>query len=108
VPWQLHGEGGAFGVEPPWVENERQAQELTKLIAAGTTGDEILAAVVRHFPDLTPAELSAAIQEATAAAEKQATRRHCCAIRQSIRATWTWGPSDPMCARGAQEICQTN
>jgi uncharacterized protein (DUF433 family) len=34
---------------------------ITKLIAAGTTGDEILAAVVRHFPDLTPAELSAAM-----------------------------------------------
>jgi uncharacterized protein (DUF433 family) len=32
--------------------------------------------VVRRFPDLTPAELSAALQEATTKAERQATRRH--------------------------------
>jgi uncharacterized protein (DUF433 family) len=49
---------------------------IIRLIAAGVTEGELLARVVRTFPDLSPAELSAALQEATAAAEKQATRRH--------------------------------
>jgi uncharacterized protein (DUF433 family) len=50
--------------------------EITKLIVAGVTEGELVARVVRQFPEITPAELSAALQEATAAAEKQATRRH--------------------------------
>jgi hypothetical protein len=41
--------------------------EITRLIAAGVPEGELLARVVRTFPDLTPAELSAALQEATAA-----------------------------------------
>jgi uncharacterized protein (DUF433 family) len=51
--------------------------EITQLITAGTPEGELLARVVGRFPDLTPAELSAALQEATARAQRQATRRHC-------------------------------
>ena len=50
--------------------------ELTRLINTGTTEQALLAAAAHLFPDLSPAELSAALQEATAAAERQATRRH--------------------------------
>jgi hypothetical protein len=50
--------------------------EITRLISAGTTEQAILAAVSYLFPNLSPAELSAALQQATAAAERQATRRH--------------------------------
>jgi hypothetical protein len=50
--------------------------EITKLIVAGIPEAELLARVVRQFPELTPAELWAALQDATAAAEKRAARRH--------------------------------
>jgi hypothetical protein len=50
--------------------------EITRLIAAGVTESELLARVVRTFPEITPAELSVALQEATAAAERQALRPH--------------------------------
>jgi uncharacterized protein (DUF433 family) len=49
--------------------------EITKLIASGTTEQALLAAVAYLFPNLSPAELSAALQEATAKAERQASRR---------------------------------
>jgi uncharacterized protein (DUF433 family) len=49
---------------------------ITRLIVAGTPEGEILARVVRTFPDLTLAELSAALQEATAAAERRIIRKH--------------------------------
>jgi hypothetical protein len=49
---------------------------IARMIAAGTPEGEIPARVVRTFPNLTLAELSAALQDATAAAERQATRRH--------------------------------
>jgi hypothetical protein len=50
--------------------------QITKLIATGTTEQALLAAVARLFPNLSTAELSAALQDATAAAERQASRRH--------------------------------
>jgi hypothetical protein len=50
--------------------------ELTKLITAGTAENTLLFAVAQLFPELTSAELSAALQVATAAAEQAATRRH--------------------------------
>jgi hypothetical protein len=50
--------------------------ELTKLITAGTTEQALLVAVARLFPELTPTELSQALQVATTAAERQAVRRH--------------------------------
>ena len=50
--------------------------EIARLITAGTTEHELLAKVARKFPELTLAELSAALQDATAAAKKQVARRH--------------------------------
>jgi hypothetical protein len=49
---------------------------ITKLITTGTTEQALLVAVAQLFPNLSPAELSAALQEATAKAERQASRRH--------------------------------
>jgi hypothetical protein len=49
---------------------------ITRLITAGTPEQALLAAVAQLFPNLTTAELSAALQEATAAAERQAAARH--------------------------------
>ena len=49
---------------------------ITKLITAGIAERELLAAVARRFPELTHAEFAAALQDATAAAERQAVRRH--------------------------------
>ena len=46
------------------------------LIATGATEHALLAAVARMFPAISPAELSEALQEATAQAERKATRRH--------------------------------
>ena len=49
-------------------------REITKLISAGTTEQALLTTVAHLFPDLTRAELSQALQCATAAAEKQIMR----------------------------------
>ena len=49
---------------------------MTRLISAGTTEQELLAAVTHLFPNLSPAELSAVLQEATAQAERKAARKH--------------------------------
>jgi hypothetical protein len=50
--------------------------EITRLISTGTTEEALLAAVSYLFPNLSPAELSAALQEATAAAEQRVNRKH--------------------------------
>jgi hypothetical protein len=53
------------------------ATEIRHLITAGTAEQELLVWVARKFPDLTPAELSEALQDATAAAERRmATAKH--------------------------------
>jgi hypothetical protein len=49
---------------------------ITRLISTGATEEALLAAVAHLFPYLSPAELSQALQVATAAAEKQVVRRH--------------------------------
>jgi hypothetical protein len=49
---------------------------ITRLISTGATEQALRAAVARLFPDLTLAELSQALQVATTAAERQASRRH--------------------------------
>ena len=49
---------------------------IVRMITAGETEPAIIVAVAKLFPDLTPAELSAALQDATAAAERQALRTH--------------------------------
>ena len=45
---------------------------ITRLITTGTTEQALLAAVAQLFPELTSAELSQALQVATAAAEQKA------------------------------------
>ena len=47
------------------------ATEIRHLITTGTTERELLVKVARKFPDLTSAELSEALQDATAAAERR-------------------------------------
>jgi hypothetical protein len=49
---------------------------ITHLISTGITEHALLAAVAHLFPDLSPAELSAAMQEETDAAEQKALRPH--------------------------------
>ena len=50
--------------------------EIARLISTGTTEQALLVAVAQVFPNLSPAELSQALQVATAADDRQATRRH--------------------------------
>jgi hypothetical protein len=49
---------------------------ITAMIRTGTTERQIVTAVAHMFPDLTRSELVAAAQDAMAAAERQAARRH--------------------------------
>jgi hypothetical protein len=49
---------------------------IARLIASGSTGQQIVAALVRQFPELTLAELSVALHAGTAAAERQILRKH--------------------------------
>jgi len=50
--------------------------EITRLISTGTTEQALLTAVAHLFPSLSPAELSQALQVATAAAERRISRKH--------------------------------
>jgi len=52
------------------------ATVIADLITAGIAERPLIAAVVHLFPNLSPAELSQAIQVATTEAERQATRRY--------------------------------
>jgi hypothetical protein len=61
--------------ESAHVDTTPISTELARLITLGTTEHELLL-MGRKFPELTSGELSAALQGATAAAEKQAARRH--------------------------------
>ena len=49
---------------------------ITRLISTGTTEQALLVAVAHLFPNLSPAELSQALQVAQAAAERKALRPH--------------------------------
>ena len=51
-------------------------REITRLISTGTTEAALLVAVAHLFPDLTRAELSQALQDATEQAQRQALRPH--------------------------------
>jgi hypothetical protein len=46
--------------------------EITKLITTGTSEQALLITVALRFPELTQAQLSRALQVATAAAERKA------------------------------------
>ena len=61
---------------PTHIDTTPITAQITRLMATGTTEQAILTAMAYLFPELTSAELSAALQDATAAAEKQASRRH--------------------------------
>jgi hypothetical protein len=52
------------------------ATEIRHLITMGATERDLVALVARHHPDLDRKEFVAALQEATAAAEKRAARKH--------------------------------
>jgi hypothetical protein len=49
---------------------------IRDMIVAGIPEGELLARVVRQFPELTPAELWAALQDATVAAERKVVAQH--------------------------------
>jgi len=49
---------------------------ITRLISTGTSEQALLAAVAYLFPNLSPAELSQALQVATTNAERKAQRPH--------------------------------
>jgi hypothetical protein len=61
---------------PTQIDTTPVTAQITRLMAIGTTEQAILTAVAHLFPELTSAELSAALQDATAQAERQASRRH--------------------------------
>ena len=50
--------------------------EITRLISTGTSEEALLTAVAHLFPNLSQAELSQALQVATAAAERKALLPH--------------------------------
>ena len=52
------------------------ATQIRHLISMGATERELGALMARHHPDLDRKEFVAALQDATAAAERQAARRH--------------------------------
>jgi uncharacterized protein (DUF433 family) len=49
---------------------------IAAMISAGASEREVLAAVARWFPGLSRQEFVAALQDATAAAERKALRPH--------------------------------
>ena len=49
---------------------------IVRLIAAGTSERELLVTVAQQFPELTRTEFFVALQDATAAAERRAARKH--------------------------------
>ena len=53
------------------IDTANVVTEIKHLIAAGTSERELLITVARAFPELTPAELSQALQVATTAAERK-------------------------------------
>jgi hypothetical protein len=52
------------------------ATTICHLISEGTAEQALLVVVAQAFPDLTPTELSEALQAGTEQAERQAARRH--------------------------------
>jgi hypothetical protein len=58
------------------IDTTSVTREITKLISNGSTEQALLTAVARLFPDLNSAELSRALQDATAQVEKQIARKH--------------------------------
>jgi len=61
---------------------------IAAMIRTGTTEQALLAAVAHLFPDLSPAELSQALQCATAAAERKALQPPDAARGRALLARW--------------------
>jgi hypothetical protein len=58
------------------IDTTTVATEIRHLIVTGTNERELLATVAQRFPELTTAELSEALQAATAEAERRVVRKH--------------------------------
>ena len=58
------------------IDTTQVATEIRHLIAVGTTERDLIASIARWFPDLTSAELSEALQDATVAAERRVRAKH--------------------------------
>jgi hypothetical protein len=67
--------GGEGMNSPMQTDTTLVTSAIRKLISAGVSEEELVTTVMQTFPTLSVVELSAALQDATAAAEKQATRR---------------------------------
>ena len=61
---------------PTQIDTAPVTRELTRLISTGTTEAALLTAVAHLFPDLSSADLSAALQDATEQAQRRAMRKH--------------------------------
>ena len=57
-------------------DTSEPATIITRLIATGVPARALLARIATAFPDLSPAELSQALQVAQAQAERKALRPH--------------------------------
>jgi hypothetical protein len=64
------------GIRMTMLDTTPVATAITRLISTGTAEEALLAAVAYLFPELTPAELSQALQVAQAAAERKVAARH--------------------------------
>jgi hypothetical protein len=74
-------------ITPRTLDTTPVTPAITRLIATGTT-EQALLAVVQLFPDLSPVELSVALQDATAAAE--ARREEALAERSGPHRAQLW------------------
>jgi uncharacterized protein (DUF433 family) len=72
-------EGAQEGNRPLMTDTTPIVDTIRHLIGTGTTEEQIVATLVQAYPELTLAELSEALQEATEAAERhtvEVARRH--------------------------------
>jgi hypothetical protein len=61
---------------PTRTDTTAVVEAIRQLIVIGASEREFLTEVLRRFPDISSAELSAAMQDAMAEAEKYALRPH--------------------------------
>jgi hypothetical protein len=57
-------------------DTEPVTAAITRLIASGVADADLIATIARCYPDITRSEFMAALQVATAEAERQALRPH--------------------------------
>ena len=61
---------------PTQIDTSPVTHELTRLISQGSSEQALLSAVAHLFPDISSADLSAAIQDAVEEAQRRALRKH--------------------------------